>query len=185
MQTEATSPMLNSASPMFFRRMFWASVVTDRYIWVTLPIATAEVFPPSCPCGGATASLFYLQNPVQKYGCLPQTWGMTTKSECLRWPEHTWRVESDDFTAYVQCSRGRSAAGSPLTLKCQTSLRCKWTSGWLLTRRDYLARISRHLTKEYHGIQQSSQKSSNPMDIPVKNANSFLPHLIPNLDEAF
>ena len=105
-----------SKSHVFLLQCFWSQWWQPDILWATLPLTTVEVFPSSSPCGGAMASLFYIQNPMQKYGCVPQTtWSMTTEPKCLRWPEHTLQVTSDDSTAYVRCSCVHSAADFPLT----------------------------------------------------------------------
>lgn len=67
--TEVASLIINSASHVFY--YFHISGLSDDS-WTLFGQTTAEVFPFSSPCGGAMASLIYLQNPVHTHRCVPQ-----------------------------------------------------------------------------------------------------------------
>lgn len=68
-----------SKSHGFLLQCFWSHWWQPDIIWATLPVTAVQVSPFSSLCRGAMASLFHLQNPMPKYGCVPQPM-------CEAWP---------------------------------------------------------------------------------------------------
>lgn len=167
--------------------MFLVSLMTARYYLGNLTCNCSTGFPLLISLQRSNGFTFpSTKSHAEIWMCAStNVWSMTTDFKCLKRPEHAWQVTSDDslhwYGAHVWTLL---QALHWLHSKFETPLHCKWTSGWLLTHSGYLSGISRCLTEDYQGIQQSSQNSNSPRDMPGKTANSFLPHLNLNLDEA-